>query len=112
MVTRNGNVKFVVREGLLYRQWKLLGGEEDVVDQLVLPVQCRRTVLEMAHNIPMTGHLGKKKALFSRVGVPEEILPDQGSNFTSQLLKEVYRMLSEGTTDKDKSISSRNRWTL
>ena len=31
--------------------------------------------------------------LFSRVGVPEEILTDQGSNFTSQLLTEIYRML-------------------
>ena len=34
--------------------------------------------------------LGK---FFSRMGVPTEILTDQGSNFTSQLLKEVYRML-------------------
>ena len=63
MVTRNGNVKFVVREGLLYRQWKLLGGKEDIVDQLVLPVQCRCTVLEMAHKLPMAGHLGTKKTL-------------------------------------------------
>ena len=31
--------------------------------------------------------------IFSRVGVPQEILTDQGSNFTSQLLKEVYRMI-------------------
>ena len=30
--------------------------------------------------------------LFSRVSVPKEILTDQGSNFTSQLLKEVYRL--------------------
>ena len=30
---------------------------------------------------------------FSRVGVPEEILTDQGTNFTSQLLTEVYRLL-------------------
>ena len=30
---------------------------------------------------------------FSRVGVPEEILTDQGTNFTSQLLAEVYRLL-------------------
>ncbi len=29
----------------------------------------------------------------SRVGVPREILTDQGSNFTSQLLKELYRLL-------------------
>ena len=34
--------------------------------------------------------LGK---FFSRMGVPTEILTDQGSNFTLQLLKEVYRML-------------------
>ena len=31
--------------------------------------------------------------VFSRVGVPHEILTDQGSNFTSQLLKELYRHL-------------------
>ena len=31
--------------------------------------------------------------IFSRVGVPSEILTDQGSNFTSQLLTEVYRLL-------------------
>ena len=31
--------------------------------------------------------------LFSRVGVPSEILTDQGSNFTSKLLSEVYNLL-------------------
>uniref|UniRef100_A0A3B3YYE4 ribonuclease H n=1 Tax=Poecilia mexicana TaxID=48701 RepID=A0A3B3YYE4_9TELE len=31
--------------------------------------------------------------LFSRVGIPREILTDQGSNFTSNLLKEVYKLL-------------------
>ena len=31
--------------------------------------------------------------LFSRVGIPDEILTDQGSNFTSQLLTEIYHML-------------------
>ena len=31
--------------------------------------------------------------LFSRVGVPNEILKDQGKNFTSELLKELYQML-------------------
>ena len=31
--------------------------------------------------------------LFSRVGIPSEILTDQGSNFTSQLLTELYRTL-------------------
>lgn len=31
--------------------------------------------------------------VFSRVGIPQEILTDQGSNFMSQLLKEVYNLL-------------------
>ena len=31
--------------------------------------------------------------LFARVGVPGEILTDQGSNFMSQLLTEIYRLL-------------------
>ena len=31
--------------------------------------------------------------IFARVGVPDEILKDQGSNFTSQLLVELYRLL-------------------
>ena len=32
-------------------------------------------------------------SFFARVGVPEEILTDQGTNFTSQLLSEIYRLL-------------------
>ena len=31
--------------------------------------------------------------LFSRHGVPKEILTDQGTNFMSQLLQELYKML-------------------
>ena len=31
--------------------------------------------------------------LFSRVGIPQEILTDQGANFTSHLLTELYKML-------------------
>ena len=31
--------------------------------------------------------------IFSRLGIPKEILTDQGSNFMSQLMKEVYRLL-------------------
>lgn len=30
---------------------------------------------------------------FSRMGIPEEILTDRGSNFTSQLIQELYHML-------------------
>ena len=31
--------------------------------------------------------------LFARVGIPQEILTDQGANFTSSLLVELYRLL-------------------
>ena len=29
--------------------------------------------------------------VFSRIGIPKEILTDQGSNFVSKLMKEFYR---------------------
>lgn len=192
----SAGVGFFEKNGLIYRHWIPPGrGTEDMaVDQLVLPQQCRSTVLDLAHRIPLAGHLGRDKTaqrimqrfywptlysdvaqlvrtcavcqktapggcvraplmplpviaepfrriamdiigplpksrsgkkyvlvvcdyatrypeaipmkaidaehvaeelviLFSRVGVPEEILTDQGANFTSKLLTELYRML-------------------
>ena len=192
----SAGVGFFQKDGLVYRRWTPPGrGKEDMeIEQLVLPLQCRQTVLHMAHSIPLAGHLGKDKTarrilqrfywptlyrdvadhcrscavcqkstrvkplrvpmislpimsepftriamdivgplpksrsgnnyvlvvcdyatrfpeaiplksidavhiaeelavLFSRVGIPEEILTDQGSNFTSQLLVEIYRLL-------------------
>ncbi len=186
---------FFERDGLVYRRWVPPGREEETaIEQIVLPKECRRTVLRMAHTIPIAGHLGRKKTaqrilrrfywptlykdvadfcrsceacqksthrrvpkapmiplpvvaepfqrlamdivgplprsragnryvlvvcdyatrypeavalrnidaesvaeelvkLFARVGIPREILTDQGTNFTSQLLAEVYRLL-------------------
>ena len=187
---------FFKRGGLIYRQWTPPGSdaEETAVEQLVLPKQCRKTVLHLAHTIPLAGHMGRDKTIrrilqrfywptvfkdtadycrscaecqksrdprmrraplvplpiikepferiamdivgpllrsqsgnrfilvicdyatkypeavplrtinaeniaeelvkfFSRVGIPKEILTDQGSNFVSQLLTEIYRLL-------------------
>ena len=187
---------FFRRDGLVYRRWTPPGcdTEDMAVEQLVLPLQCRQTALQLAHDIPLAGHMGKEKTarrvlqrfywptlyrdvakycrscgvcqkssqrrvrhapliplpiveepfqriamdivgplprsrsgnryilvicdyatrypeavplksidaehvaeelvkLFARVGVAQEILTDQGSNFTSQLLVEIYRML-------------------
>ena len=189
-------VGFFRKDGLIYRRWVAQGREPESMstEQIVLPKQCQAKVLELAHSIPLAGHLGKEKTtrrvlqrfywptlyndvaeycrqcgecqktthrgvhrapliplpiidepfhriamdivgplprsrsgkryilvvcdyatrypeaiplrsidaeciaeelvtLFSRVGVPSEILTDQGSNFTSQLLTEIYRML-------------------
>ena len=189
---------FYRRDVLLYRRYSPpvtdSDDRKDDVEQLVLPSPLRPMVLKLAHDIPMAGHLGKKKtadrilcrfywpglhqdvaqhcktceqcqkssmrkgkkallvplpimdepfrriamdivgplprsssgkryilvicdyatrfpeavalrtidanavaeellSFFARVGVPEEILTDQRTNFTSQLLKEVYRLL-------------------
>ena len=55
-------IGFFHREGLLYRRWTPPGrGEESEVEQLVLPQECRQTVLELGHEIPLAGHLGKEK---------------------------------------------------
>ena len=188
---------FFMRDGLLYRRYRPpwgRGEESATIEQMVLPTQCRKTVLKLAHDVPLAGHMGRNKTgrrilqrfywpslyrdvarycrscpecqkasprrvkraplvplpvmdepfrriamdivgplprsrsgkryilvicdyatrypeaiplrsidaetvaeelltLFSRVGVPEEILTDQGSNFMSKLLGEVYRLL-------------------
>uniref|UniRef100_A0A1X7U211 RNA-directed DNA polymerase n=1 Tax=Amphimedon queenslandica TaxID=400682 RepID=A0A1X7U211_AMPQE len=186
--------RFEKQKGLLYRVIRRREGIER--KQLVLPRECRKEVLRIAHTIPMGGHLGQRKTtariserffwpgmiqeiknycrtcpecqrtagrrytpraqlvnlpiietpfkriamdivgpleksnkgnkyilvvcdyatrypdafplksidaesvaeklieLMSRVGVPEEILTDQGSNFTSRLLTEIYKMLT------------------
>jgi hypothetical protein len=188
-------IGFFKRGGLIFRRWTPPGRGEDMeIEQLVLPKECRQTVLELAHDIPLAGHLGKEKTrqrvlrrfywptvfkdveefcrccsacqktanrkappapliplpiisepfsriamdivgpvprsragnryilvlcdyatrypdavplksidaehvaeelikVFARVGVPKEILTDQGSNFTSQLLAELYPLL-------------------
>ena len=55
---------FFLRDGLLYRRWKPSKEEaEEVNEQLVLPRQARKIVLELAYSIPMAGHLGKRKTL-------------------------------------------------
>ena len=48
--------------------------------------------------------------LFARVGVPREILTDQGSNFTSRLLEELYRLLHVRPIRTSPCISPSNGW--
>ena len=56
-------VGFYREKGLLYRRYVPPGKdmEDMAVTQLVLPLQCRQTVLKLAHEIPLTGHLGRDK---------------------------------------------------
>ena len=56
---------FLFRDGLLYRNKR--GYLGDIVDQLVIPTQCRSTIIRLAHEVPLGGHLGRKKTI-QRIG--------------------------------------------
>ena len=51
------------KDGLLYHRRNPAGraGKYSTVEQLVLPKKCHKTALNLAHNVPKAGHLGKQK---------------------------------------------------
>lgn len=55
----NNPVYFTYKSEILYRVFKSKVGNR--IYQIVLPENLRNTVLDMAHNIPLAGHLGNKK---------------------------------------------------
>ena len=58
----SAGVGFFRKDGLLYRLWIPFGRDEEMTtEQLVLPMQCLKVVLEVAHNIGLSGHLGEGK---------------------------------------------------
>ena len=60
----SGNYWFYEEDGLLYRHWHPREeGEELGIEQLIIPKQHREAVLRLAHEIPLAGHLGKKKTV-------------------------------------------------
>jgi hypothetical protein len=64
--TSESRGKFFQREGLIFRQWRPKGNRKDdprSVEQLIIPRRCRKVTLELAHDVPMGGHLGSKKTL-------------------------------------------------
>ena len=63
--SESSEVTFQVQDDLLYRHWRPALREDSLQDQfqLVLPVKCRQRVMEIAHSIPMAGHLGRDKTV-------------------------------------------------
>ena len=54
-------VGFYYQNGLLYWKWRPEGsavGDVRTCKQLVLSQQCRQAVLQLAHDVPMVGHMG------------------------------------------------------
>ncbi|XP_052713999.1 uncharacterized protein LOC128187632 [Crassostrea angulata] len=141
-----GQSYYTLKDKILYRVFPREVGND--IFQFVLPHKYRSLALEMAHDIPMSGHMGVKKTrnrilqhffwpgifsdtskycrscpecqkdyatkypiavalknqeaetvaealmgIFADVGFPNEILTDQGSNFMSELIKELCRLL-------------------
>ena len=146
--TAKERVCFYTREGMLYLKWspaKEWEGELDTgrqFEQIVVLMKCRSAVLCLAHDIPLSGHLGIEKTkdrilknyywpgifkdvtnyvkscqkvarkrardkaplvpsriseelmtIFSSVGIPLEVLTDQGTNFQFELFEEVCKFL-------------------
>lgn len=51
---------FLYEDDVLVRKWKP-PTQSETIHQTVLPVQCRETVLRMAHLAPWAGHFGCTK---------------------------------------------------
>lgn len=54
-------VKFIIKDGLLLRQFQQ--NKKDIVEQIVVPVGLRDTVLTTAHDSIMAGHCGTRRTL-------------------------------------------------
>ncbi|KAM9308372.1 oxygen-regulated protein 1 [Gastrophryne carolinensis] len=100
--TRLSYPYMAVKHDLLYQVVKM---GEDLVKQLVVPKAYRRIVLYLAHDyatrypeaIPLRNASSKAIAkelvhVFSRVGIPKEILTDQGTPFMSRVMKELCKL--------------------
>ena len=59
--TSSNRASFVKKNGILYRVCAHRKEEASAREQLVLPNKYRKLVLELAHRIPLAGHLGKHK---------------------------------------------------
>ena len=63
-------VCYFKRDGVFTRKWRLPSTPAvdhwKVVNQIVVPRNCRRDVLELAHSTPMAGHLGTRHTVGSK----------------------------------------------
>ena len=64
------SVGYLIKDNILMRKWSPSeydnGEKGETVYQIVVPTVHRREVLELAHNLPMSGHLGIRKT-YNRV---------------------------------------------
>ena len=51
------------QNGLWYHKWTSKPNRRYSVNQLLLPIQCRQKMLQLAYLIPLAGHMGRGKTL-------------------------------------------------
>jgi transposase InsO family protein len=59
-------IEYFIQNGVLFRKWRHrddIAVEGNYLKQIVVPTQLRAKVLQLAHDLPMAGHLGTKKTL-------------------------------------------------
>ncbi|XP_055874586.1 uncharacterized protein LOC129924395 [Biomphalaria glabrata] len=60
-VKRKGTASFLIKNGLLYREFQYQGQPDLIQQQLVVPLSKRKVVLEIAHSSPLAGHMSINK---------------------------------------------------
>ena len=59
------SVGYLIKDNILMRKWSPTECDNiergDTVYQIVVPTAYRREILELAHDLPMSGHLGLRK---------------------------------------------------
>ncbi|GFR73074.1 Gypsy retrotransposon integrase-like protein 1 [Elysia marginata] len=115
------SAKYIIKNGLLYRQYKRNSQEQD---QLVIPSLLGPSVLKLAHDVPVAGHMDKGNryiltivdsarrwpeaiplrnittmavaeaifCAFSRLGLPKQVMSDRGTQFMFELMKELFKL--------------------
>ena len=60
-VSCQGHRQGLRKGGARHARNNFTGSKARSIEQLVLPTRCRQAVMGLAHNIPMAGHLGRRK---------------------------------------------------
>ncbi|XP_037774377.1 uncharacterized protein LOC119570895 [Penaeus monodon] len=103
-------VGYYKKGGVLMRKWRprhvAAGDEWHVIHQVVVPKPYRSQILSLAHDSPLSGHMGDSlrnissktiikelTKFFCTYGLPRVIQSDQGSNFLSKAFQAAMRRM-------------------
>ena len=85
------------REGLLFRKWTSPGEDKRPVEHIVLPWELRKSVLHLAHTIPLAGHMARRRQREGSCGDSTGQLPTGMWLIAAKVVGNARSQLSEGT---------------